>query len=62
MKVVFTKTFLNKLDRQVNFIARDKPIAAEKFRSDIILMIEKFQINLLLTRNPDFLKMKIFAN
>lgn len=41
MKIIFTKVFLNKLDKQVSFIAEDKPIAAEKFRTDLILKIEK---------------------
>lgn len=39
MKIIFTKVFLNKLDKQVSFIAEDKPIAAEKFRTDLILKI-----------------------
>lgn len=36
MKIEILDSFADKLDRQVEFIAQDKPNAARKFRKDVI--------------------------
>ena len=40
MKLKFTKGFREKLRDQVEFIAKDKPRAAKKFRTDLISQIK----------------------
>lgn len=40
MKIKITKSFSNKLNKQVDYIAKDKPIAARKFKNDILLEIK----------------------
>ena len=47
MKVIFTKRFIHKLSKQTEYIAKDKPIAAEKFEEDILtksLSIPQFPV------------------
>lgn len=41
MKVRFTEDFLLALNEQVDYIARDKPKAARKFKNDILKKIAK---------------------
>jgi plasmid stabilization system protein ParE len=41
MKLRILKSFRDKLDTQVRFIAKDKPGAARKFKSDIIKRIKE---------------------
>jgi len=41
MKIKITKSFRNKLNDQVVFIAKDKPAAARKFKSDLLKLIHK---------------------
>lgn len=36
MKIKFTKSFKEKLNDQIEFIARDKPSAARKFKNDLL--------------------------
>ncbi len=36
MKVRVTKSFRDKLNEQINFIAQDKPAAARKFKSEVL--------------------------
>lgn len=36
MKVELREGFLNKLDNHVDYIAQDKPVAARKFKNDIL--------------------------
>ena len=39
MKIKITKRFRDKLNKQINYIARDKPTAARKFKNEIISRI-----------------------
>jgi len=41
MKVELQDSFLEKLEQLVDFIARDKPIAARKFQNDLIFELRK---------------------
>lgn len=41
MKVELQDSFLEKLEQLVDFIARDKPIAARKFKNDLITELRK---------------------
>lgn len=41
MKISFTEDFLFILNDQVDYIARDKPQAARKFKNDLIKKIKK---------------------
>lgn len=41
MKLKITKSFRDKLGAQVDFIAKDKPIAARRFKNDIIKKIKE---------------------
>ena len=43
MKIEFLDSFVDKLNHQVGFIARDKPDAARKFKSDILNRIKELQ-------------------
>ena len=47
VKIVITEIYLLKLQDQVNYISRDKPIAALKFRRDLIRNIKKTRSALL---------------
>jgi plasmid stabilization system protein ParE len=40
MKIKVTKKFRDKLNTQVDYIAKDKPSAARKFKEEIILRIK----------------------
>lgn len=40
MKLKFSEEFRERLKNQVNFIARDKPGAARKFKSDLLTSIK----------------------
>ncbi len=40
MKLKITKSFRDKLNNQIEYIAKDKPIAARKFKNDILKLIE----------------------
>lgn len=40
MKIKITKQFRDKLNKQVNYIAKDKPISARKFKNKILLRIK----------------------
>lgn len=39
MKIKFSKSFSQKLNDQVNYIAKDKPAAARKFKSELLTRI-----------------------
>ena len=41
MKLKFTRGFRDKLNAQVDYIAKDKPAAARKFKNDLISRIKK---------------------
>ena len=41
MKISFTEDFLFDLNEQVNYIARDKPQTARKFKNDLIKKLKK---------------------
>lgn len=40
MKIEFRDSFIIKLNRQINYIAADKPQAARKFRKDLLQRIQ----------------------
>lgn len=39
MKIKVSKSFRNKLNKQIDYIAKDKPVAARKFKNEIISRI-----------------------
>ena len=41
MKIKFSEYFNNKLENQVRFIAKDKPIAARKFKKDLFTIVRE---------------------
>ena len=41
MKLKFTKGFREKLNAQVDYIAKDKPTAARRFKNDLIARIKE---------------------
>jgi plasmid stabilization system protein ParE len=41
MKVSFTEDFMLQLKEQIKYIAKDKPIAARKFKKDLLKNIKK---------------------
>ena len=41
MKIKLSSKFRNKLERQVRYIAKDKPGAARKFKTDLLTEIRK---------------------
>ena len=41
MKIRFEEEFLNTLNEQVRCISKDKPFAAKKFKSDLLVNIKK---------------------
>ena len=45
MKVSFTEDFIFQLKEQSEYIAKDKPIAARKFKNDLLKKIRKDLIN-----------------
>lgn len=45
MKVSFTEDFMLQLKEQVKYIAKDKPIAARKFKNDLLKNIKKDLVN-----------------
>ncbi|SNR55961.1 type II toxin-antitoxin system RelE/ParE family toxin [Flavobacterium sp. ov086] len=45
MKVSFTTEFILSINEQVDYIARDKPIAARKFKNDLLKKLKKDLVN-----------------
>ena len=43
MKVKLADSFVQKLKRQIDFIARDKPAAARKFKQDILDVVKSLK-------------------
>ena len=41
MKVILNKKYISDLNRQVSYISKDKPLAAKKFKQDLILNLKK---------------------
>ncbi len=41
MKINFTKLYISDLDNQVYYISADKPVAAKKFKQDLIRNLKK---------------------
>lgn len=37
MTIVYKDTFVQRLERQIRFMSKDKPAAAKKFKSEILL-------------------------
>lgn len=44
MKIKVLKTFKDKLNRQIEYIARDKPHAARKFKSELLKRIKEIPL------------------
>ena len=44
MKIKVLKTFKDKLNRQIEYIARDKPHAARKFKSELLKCIKEIPL------------------
>lgn len=45
MKVNFTEDFVLQLKEQIKYIAKDKPIAAKKFKTDLLKNLKKDLVN-----------------
>lgn len=45
MKIVFKDSFLNRLENQIDFIARDSPARARKFKNDLLSRIKEISDN-----------------
>jgi plasmid stabilization system protein ParE len=45
MKIVFKESFVIKLEDQVKFIKRDKPIAARKFKKEVLIKVKSILPN-----------------
>lgn len=41
MKLKITRSFRNKLNHQIDYIAQDKPSAAQKFKDDLLVQLTK---------------------
>lgn len=54
MKIRILRSFSDKLDRQVDYIAQDKPHAARKFRKDVIAKIQELKQHPLKCRKSFF--------
>lgn len=52
MKLKFTKGFREKLNTQVEYIAKDKPAAARRFKNDLMAKIKEMPHMLLNIGNP----------
>ena len=58
MKVSFTEDFVLQLKEQIKYIAKDKPIAAKKFKKDLLQNIKKDLVNPFHLKNPFTSKMQ----
>lgn len=56
MKIEITKDFRLDLDSQIRYISKDKPIAARKFKADLIKNIKKD------LKNPFYFKKSRYYN
>jgi plasmid stabilization system protein ParE len=56
MNIEFRDSFVNKLNRQIGYIASDKPIAARKFKKEILERCKS------LTKQPFKCKKSIYFN
>jgi len=45
MKIIFKEEFVYKLENQLKFITKDKPIAARKFKKDVLIKIKEIPKN-----------------
>lgn len=54
MIIRIAKPFYLKLNRQVLYIAKDKPIAAKKFKKDVLLEIKKIPTRAYSYKKSDF--------
>lgn len=59
MKIRFEKDFLLALNEQVEYIAKDKPKAARKFKSDLVKNLRKDLKRPFHFKNPYILIMKL---
>ena len=61
MKLRILKSFRDKLNEQVEYIAKDKPGAARKFKTDVLKRFKKFLPCHLHVEDPFSLIERIFA-
>ena len=54
MKIKITKGFRDKLNAQVEYIAKDKPSAARNFKNDVIRKIKDIPAKLYINRKSIF--------
>ena len=45
MKIIYTENFVLRLEKQLKFITKDKPLAAKKFKTDILANIKSISSN-----------------
>ena len=45
MKVIFKESFINRLENQVEYIARDSPSRARKFNKELFTRIRQISLN-----------------
>ena len=45
MKIVYKESFVKKLEQQISFIAKDKPVTARKFKKNILSSIGSVKSN-----------------
>jgi plasmid stabilization system protein ParE len=50
MKIIYTESFVLRLEKQLQFIAKDKPLAAKKFKKNILTTIKSVSSNPYLCR------------
>ncbi len=60
MKVFITEIYLSKLQNQVNYISKDKPIAALKFKRDLIKNLKRDLKYPFIIKNRDIMMMKTY--
>lgn len=45
MKILYKETFVNRLEKQIDYIARDSPTRARKFRNELLQQISNIPQN-----------------
>jgi plasmid stabilization system protein ParE len=45
MKIIFKDTFIVRLERQINYISKDSPSRARKFKNDLLGRIRNISLN-----------------
>jgi len=45
MKIIYKVTFVTRFERQIRFIANDKPSAAKRFKKELLSKIKTIPLN-----------------